>query len=488
MESAAISEGKHIMPIPAKGLPKSEILHALESFKQNDLPWRSGRVLAYTFDPGKESEDVTKSAYLMYLSENALDPTSFPSLVKLETEVVRMVINLVRGDENVVGSFTSGGTESILLAIKTARDWARANKPHIKVPEFIVPRTAHSAFHKAAAYFDLKIVVAPVDPVTYRADVDAMRRLITDNTILLVGSAPGYAHGVIDPVKSIAALAQEKGLLCHVDGCVGGIHLSIMRRMGYEAPAIDFSVPGVTSMSADMHKYGYSAKGASVVMYRNKELRRYQYFACAASTTYALINPTILSTKSGGPMAGAWAILHYLGEAGYQGIVRGVMDATSRMIDGVSKIGTIRVLGKPDMCMFAIASDEINIYQLADEMKTRGWYLQPQFSIDGLPSNLHITVNQNSVEIVDAFLEDLRAAVDAVKRDPDPIDAKVLREQIESMLAQPGDASLKDLAAMVGIDGTTLPEKMALLNTILDIIPDDLTEEILIDFLNDLYA
>jgi len=476
------------MQIPSKGLSKTEILHALESLKQNDLAWRTGRVLAYTYDLGKEADELTKAAFTMFLSENALDPTSFPSLVKLETDVVRMIIDLVRGGDAVVGSFTSGGTESILLAVKTARDWARANKPHIKQPELIVPRTAHSAFHKAAAYFDLKIVVAPVDPATFRANVDEMRARITENTILLVGSAPSYGHGVIDPIEGIAALAQEKGLLCHVDGCVGGIHFSFMRRMGYDLPAFDFSVPGVTSMSADMHKYGYSAKGASVVMYRNKELRRHQIFACASSSTYALINPTILSTKSGGPIAGAWAILHYLGEEGYREVVRGVMDATRRMIEGIGRIDGIRVLGKPDICMFAIASDTINIYQLADEMRTRGWYLQPQFSIEGLPANLHITVNQNSLPVVDEFLAVLKDAVEAVKRDPDPIDANAVREQIESLLAQPGDASLKDLAAMVGIDGTKLPEKMALLNTILDIIPDNLTEEVLIEFENDLYA
>lgn len=476
------------MQIPAKGLPRDKILHALDSFKQNDLAWRSGRVLAYTFDPGKEAEEVTRAAYAMYLSENALDPTSFPSLVKLETDVVRMIVNLVRGDASVVGNMTSGGTESILLAVKTARDWARARRPHIKQPEFVVPRTAHSAFHKAAAYFDLKIVVSPVDPNTFRADVDAMQSLITGNTVLLVGSAPGYAHGVIDPISEIAAIAHERGLLCHVDACVGGIHLSFMRRMGYELPDFDFSVPGVTSMSADMHKYGYSAKGASAVMYRNKELRRHQFFACAASTTYALINPTILSTKSGGPMAGAWAILHFLGEEGYRRIVREVMEATTRMVDGVNRIDGIRVLGKPDMCMFSIASDEFNVYQLADEMKARGWYLQPQFSIDGLPANLHITVNQNSIAVVDDFLAALKDAVTAVKADPNPVDANEIRGHIEALLAQQGDASLKGLAAMVGIDGTKLPQKMALLNTILDIIPDNLTEEVLIDFLNDLFA
>ncbi|NUM53353.1 MAG: aspartate aminotransferase family protein [Candidatus Hydrogenedentes bacterium] len=476
------------MQIPAKGLPKSEILQMLESFKQNDLAWRSGRVLAYTYDPGAEVDDVAKAAYLMYLTENALDPTSFPSVVKLESDVVRMVIDLLRGDKNVVGSFTSGGTESILLAVKAARDWARVHKPHIKQPEFVVPRTAHAAFHKAAAYFGLTINVAPVNASSYLADVDAMRARITDNTILLVGSAPGYAHGAIDPIEDIAALAQEKGLLCHVDGCVGGIHLSLMRRMGYALPAFDFTVPGVTSISADMHKYGYSPKGASIVMYRNKELRRHQLFACAASTTYALINPTILSTKSGGPMAGAWAVLHYLGEEGYARVVRGVMDTTARMIDGISQIDGLRVLGKPDMCMFSIASGEFNIFQLADEMKLRGWYLQPQFSIEGLPANLHITVTQNSATVVDEFLAALRDAVAAVKKDPNPIDANEIRTNIDALLAQPGEAPLKELAAMLGIDGTRLPERMALLNTVLDAIPDDLAEEVLTDFLNDLYA
>jgi len=195
-----------------------------------------------------------------------------------------------------------------------------------------------------------------------------------------------------------------------------------------------------------------------------------------------------MSTKSGGPVAGAWAVLNFLGEAGYSKIVEDVTETTRRMIEGINNIGTIHVLGKPDMCMFAIASNEINVYQLADEMKTRGWYLQPQFSIDGLPPNLHITANQNSTAVVDSFLKDLCEAVVAVKNDPEQIDAKAVREQIEALLAQPGDASLADLAAMVGIDGTKLPEKMALLNTILDCIPDNLTEELLINFINDLYV
>lgn len=476
------------MQIPIDGLRKEQILHTLESYKQHDLPWRSGRVLAYTYDPGQDAEEVAKAAFLMYLSENALDPTTYPSLMRLEREVVRMVANLLRGDADVVGNFTWGGTESILLAVKTARDWARVHKPHIKRPEMIVPRTAHCAFHKAAAYFGLDLVLTPFDDVTYQADVEAMARAITDNTVLLVGSAPGYAHGVIDPIEAIGRLAQERKLLFHVDGCVGGIHLSLMRKYGYDLPPFDFTVPGVTSMSADMHKYGYSPKGASVVLYRNKELRRFQIFASAKSTTYALINPTVLSTKSGGPMAAAWATLHFMGEKGYERIVRGVMNATQRMVDGINAIPGLHVLGKPHMCMFSFASDEINVYELADEMKLRGWYLQPQFSVEGSPPNLHVTVNQGSVSVVDAFLADLGDAAAAIRANPDRIDSAAVRAQVEALLASGDEASPAGLAAMVGINGTDLPDRMALLNTVLDILPDSVTEDLLIDFVNDLYV
>jgi sphinganine-1-phosphate aldolase len=319
------------MHIPERGRTKEEILQTLDAYGKGDLPWNSGRLMAYVYDPGKEVSDVARSAYMMYLSQNALDPTTYPSVMRLEREVVRMIINLLRGDENVVGNMTSGGTESILLAVKTARDWSRAHRPEIEAPEMIIPRTAHAAFHKAAAYFDVKPVIVGFDRQTYKADVDAMRRAINKNTILLVASAPGYAQGVIDPVEEIGALAREHNLLFHVDACVGGIHLSIMRKMGYPLPSFDFSVPGVTSVSADMHKYGYAPKNASVVMYRNKELRKHQIYACRHSTIYALINPTIMSTKSGGPIAASWATLNFLGEEGYAKIAKAAMDAIENM-------------------------------------------------------------------------------------------------------------------------------------------------------------
>ncbi len=369
------------MKIPAKGMAREDIFKTLENYKNKDLDWKSGKVLGYVYYPGHQAHDVIDRAYTMYLTENALDPTSFPSLLRLENEVVGMVADLLRGDDQVVGNFTSGGTESLILAVKAARDHARATKPHISEPEMVMPVTAHASLYKAAHYLQVKPVTTAVQDDSFQADVTAMRKAITDNTILLVGSAPGYAHGVVDPITAIGQLALEKDILCHVDACVGGIHLSYMRKLGYPVPEFDLTTPGVNSISADLHKYGYAAKGASVVLYKNKELRKYQLFACSRWTGYTVINPAVTSSKSGGPMAAAWAVMKYLGDEGYMEIVREVMQTTAVIMDGIGRIDGVQILGKPDMCMFSLAStaEEINVYRLADAMKDKGWYLQPQF-------------------------------------------------------------------------------------------------------------
>jgi glutamate/tyrosine decarboxylase-like PLP-dependent enzyme len=475
------------MQIPKQGLSKEEVLSALQQYKSRDMDWKSGKVWAYVYDPGEEVADTIKQAYMMFLTENALDPTVFPSLLKLETEVVRMLANLLSGDQNVVGHVTSGGTESILLAVKTARDYARVAKPHIHAPEIVLPQTAHASFHKAAHYFGLRTVVTPFDPLTFRADVGAMREAITENTILLVGSAPCYSQGVVDPIAEIGALAQEKGLLFHLDSCVGGIHLSFMRKLGYAVPEFDFRVPGVTSMSADLHKYGYAAKGASVVLYRDKSLRRYQIYASTDTTAYTLINPTILSSKSGGPLAGAWAILHYLGEDGYLRIVKEVQDATHLLVEGINAIPGLRVLGNPDMCMFSFASDEINVYQLADEMKKYSWYLQGQFSTPHSPRNLHVSVNHGTAAQVKDFLRDLQACVETVRQSP-PLDSDFIRAAVAALMENPSAEAIGNLWAMAGIQGGDLPEEMAFVNEFLDAMPDEYANLLLIEYFNDLYV
>ncbi len=475
------------MQIPQNSLSKEEVFATLKRYKSYDMDWKSGKVWAYVYNPGSEVMEVITKAHNLFLAENGLDPSVFPSLLKLETDVVRMVANLLRGDEQVVGHVTTGGTESIMLAVKTARDKARFERPEITAPEMVLPKTAHAAFHKAAHFLGLKPVVTPFDPQTFRADVSAMRSAITENTVLLVASAPCYSQGVIDPIREIGALAQEMGLPFHVDACVGGIHLSFMREMGYTLPDFDFSVPGVTSISVDMHKYGYAAKGCSTILYRDKSLRRYQIYACTDTTTYSLINPTVLSTKSGGPLAGAWAILNYLGEAGYKRMVSEVQDATHRLIQGINHIEGLRVLGEPDMCMFSFTSDIINVYQLADEMKKRGWYLQGQFSTPLSPRNLHISVNHGTLPNVDAMLRDLGECAEIVKK-AKPLDTTFIRSQVARALENPSPETFANLAELAGIRGTELPNEMATINEVLDALPDEVANMLLIEYFNELYV
>ncbi len=476
------------MNIPHTGLSKQEILTTLKAFKSRDMDWKAGKVFCYVYNPGEDPAEVTREAYFEFLTENGLDPSVFPSMLKLETDVVRMIINLLHGDANAVGHLTTGGTESIMLAVKTARDKARAEKPHIKEPEMVLPRTAHAAFHKAAHYLSVKPVLVDIDPATFQVHAEDMEKAITDNTILLVASAPSYSQGVIDPIAEIGKIAQKHNLLFHVDACVGGVHLSFMRKVGYAIPDFDFNVPGVTSISTDLHKYGYAAKGCSVIMYRSKDIRKYQIFACTDTTAYTLINPTVLSTKSGGPYAGAWAVMNFLGEEGYMRIIKTVQDAVKKLIDGINAIPELRVLGEPAMCMFSFASDSINVYQLADEMSKRGWYIQGQFSTPLTPRNLHISINFGNAHSVDALLNDLRECVEIVKTKT-PVDSDAIKAMVGAALQSPDpEAAFGQLAASAGLKGTDLPSEMAFINEVLDNLPDALCNVFLVNYFNDLYV
>lgn len=475
-----------MVSLPEIGLSKQEILQTLQSFKQHDISWESGKVFAYVYDPGEEAREVVKEAYGLFLSENGLDPTTYPSLLQLENQTVRIMLNLLRGGSESVGNLTSGGTESIMLAVKTARDMMRAEH-QITEPELIVCQTAHPAFAKAAHYLGIKLVVVPFDHANFQVDTDALRAAVTPNTIMVVASAPCYSHGVIDPVQEVAAIAQEHHVLCHIDACVGGLHLSLMRTMDYEVPDFDFSVPGVTSISTDLHKYGYAAKGASVVMYHDKALRKYQFFASTSTTAYVLVNATVQSSKSGGPMAGAWAILHYMGQTGYREIVKTVQDATQKLIDGINQIPQLQVLGQPAMSLMAIGSDVLNVFQLADVMRHRGWLIQPQFSVDGSKPNVHLTVSYGNARLVDEFLADLQTSVDAVSQQ-ETLDPSPIRAQLASLLENPSPETFRQISAMAGIDGGQLPENMALINTILDALPPHAAEGLLIEFFNELYV
>jgi glutamate/tyrosine decarboxylase-like PLP-dependent enzyme len=476
------------MKIPTKGLTKDALFAAMESYRANDVDWRSGRCWAYVYDPGPETEEVIKQAYTAYLSDNALDFSAFPSVLRFENEVVAMAAAHLGGDEHVVGNFTSGGTESIMLAVKTARDYSRAQRPEIRVPEMILPVTAHAAFQKAAHYLDVKPVLVPVNTTTFRADPEAVRAAITENTVLLVGSAVSYAHGVVDPIYDLGQIALEHDLLLHVDGCMGGFLLPYFRRLGADIPDFDFTVPGVTSISMDLHKYAFAAKGASTILYRNQALRRYQIYTCAQWTGYTIVNPTVQSSKSAGPLAAAWAVLNFIGDDGYFELARKMLEATRRITAAIERIDGLRLLGRPDMNLVAFTSDQVSVFHIIDEMKQRGWYIHPQLGFHGSKENIHLSINPASEKWVDDFIKDLRECT-AIARTLRAGDlAAELKESLATLTPGAVDqAMLGQMLQLAGVDGDALPERMAGINELLNSLPPELTEQVLTEYVNQLF-
>lgn len=475
------------MKLPTRGMDPDRVLATLDAFKAHDLDWRKGRTWAYVYPVPSPIEKVGKAAYLKFLAENALDPTVFPSVLILENQLVAIGAAHLGGDEDVAGNFTSGGTESILMAVKTARDRARKLRPHVTRPEMIVPVTAHAAFHKAAAYFDVELVLVEVDPDSYRATADAVRDAITDRTVLVAASAPSYAHGVCDDVEGIAAVALEHEILCHVDACMGGWMLPYYRRLGAPVRPFDFSVPGVTSISMDLHKYAFCPKGASLILYRNKELRSHQIFSCSNWTGYTIVNPTFQSTKTAGPLAGAWATLHAIGDEGYLEHARTILDATRKIIDGCRAIDGIEVMGEPDFCLVACKSSELSVFHVADEMRARDWYIQPQLGHGAHAPNFHFSVNLGVAPHTDAMLAALRESVEAARGKPRGTLADRARAILDTMDGERlSDDGFDKLMALAGIDGVDLPKEMAPINEILDSLPVATNEALLRRFFGDL--
>jgi sphinganine-1-phosphate aldolase len=476
------------MRIPERGSSKDDVLAKLEEYRADDMNWREGKTWGYIFDPGAAAEEVGKQAYMKFLSENALDPTVFPSLLRFENDIVGMAVDHVHGDADTVGSFTSGGTESIILAVKTARNYCREHKPEIREPEMVLPITAHAAFYKAAAYLDVKAVPVDVDGQSFRADLDAVRDAIGPNTILLVGSAPSYAHGVIDPIEEMAKIALDKNLLFHVDACMGGFLLPYFRRLGEDVPPFDFQVEGVTSLSMDLHKYAYTPKGASLVLYRNKALRKHQLFACARWTGYTVVNPTLGSSKSGGPLAAAWAVLNFLGDEGYLEMAKGKLESMRTLVQGVRSIPELRVLGEPRMSLLSFASDSVNVFHVVDEMKQLGWYIQPQLGFGCSPHNIHLSLNASNVRWADALITDLRTCVERAKKLPSGELAKL----VPGLLANVDptkftDEAFSQMLAMAGMKGIEVPDRTAEINEVLNALSPEFRELVLTHFFNDLF-
>ncbi|MHA1144222.1 MAG: pyridoxal phosphate-dependent decarboxylase family protein [Candidatus Helarchaeota archaeon] len=400
--------------LPKKGKPEEELFDEMEKARKNDLKWREARNWSLVYTGGPKHDEIIKKALTMFFSENALSGMAFPSLKKFEIEVVAMTADLLGGDRRVVGTLTSGGTESILMAMKTYRDWAREKHPEIKKPEIILPMTIHPSFGKGAHYFDIKPVYTPIDPETLQADVNAILDAVNEKTIAIAGSAVCYPYGVVDPIPEMAAIAEERGIGCHVDACLGGFFLPFIRKLGYPVPEFDFKIRGVTSISADVHKYGYGAKGASVILYRKEKWRLYQYHAYCDWVGGLYASPAMLGTRPGGAVAAAWAAMMSLGEEGYLERAKIIMETAEKIINGINSIPELIVKGKPTMGVLAFESEKINIYSVGDEMEKLGWHLDYLQK----PPCLHLIINPHHVPVADKFIEDLQRAVMRVREKP----------------------------------------------------------------------
>jgi sphinganine-1-phosphate aldolase len=395
------------MSLPPSGMTKDEILSELDGLRRDDVDWKSGRCFSYVYNGGDEVRDVAREATALYLSENALNTNAFPSLGRLQSDVVHITAELCHGGGEAAGFMTSGGTESILCAVKAARERGREQRG-IAEPEMVLPESAHAAFHKGAHYFGVKAVTVPVRD-DWRADVDAMADAVTDRTVLVVGSAPQYPQGVIDPIPELAVIAADAGAGFHTDACMGGFVLPFLERLGREVPPWDFRVPGVTSISADLHKLGYTPKGASVILHRTKELRRHQTFVFDQWLGGLYASSGIAGTKPGAPIAAAWAVLHFLGEDGYLRLTRAAVDAAQQVARGVRAVPGLRVLGEPEAHVVCIAADErLDIFAVGDALQARGWFLDRQAP----PDSLHATVSAGNAPVIDDFLDALRACVE----------------------------------------------------------------------------
>lgn len=470
------------------GLPADQVLDELRGLRAGDLPTHGGRTLAYVYDSGLSGVDeLAAAAHAMASSANGLDPTAFPSLLRMENDVVATAAGLLGGGQDAVGSVTSGGTESCLLAVQAARD----ARPDVDRPRMVLATTAHAAFHKASHYFGVEVVAVPVDPTTFRADPRAMAAAIDERTVLVVVSAPSYAHGVVDPVPPIAAAADERGVRCHVDACIGGWVLPYFRRLGAETPEFDLSVPGVTSLSVDLHKYAYCPKGTSVLLHANAALRRPQFFASAAWPGYTMLNSTLQSTRSGGPLAAAWAVLRHVGDAGYERLAERTLAAVRALRSGVEAIDGLRVLGDPSAALLSVTSDtgDLDVFTVADEMTERRWYVQPQFGFQSSPANLHLTVTAANHGSEPELLADLAAAVEAA-RVAGPV--RLAAELLDAIAALDPKALTPEqfagLLAAAGLDGVVPPKRMAEVNTMLAAASPALRERLLVEFLNAMYT
>ena len=373
-----------------------------------DARWREGRTAVYVFNAGEDVARVQKEAYTLYMSENGLGPLAFPSLKQMEDEVVGMGLSLLHAPEGAKGTMTSGGTDSITMAVKTARDYAIAEKGLRGQANLVLPYSAHPAFDKAAKLMQLEVRRIPLR-TDLLADADAMAAACDSNTIMLVGSAPSFPYGLIDDIEALGAVAARLGVWLHVDACVGGYIAPFVRMNGVDIPPFDFEIGAVKSMSADLHKYGYCAKGASTVLYRSADLHAHMVFDCDNWPGGRMITPTLAGTRPGGAIAAAWAVMNFLGVSGYRLKQGQVTEARQAIEAGVRRLG-FEVLGNPLLGIVAFTHRELDVFAIYRQMYRKGWFA----SLTTTPPALHLMLSPFHLSVTDLYLKDLAGSLKAV--------------------------------------------------------------------------
>ncbi|XP_047489009.1 sphingosine-1-phosphate lyase-like isoform X2 [Penaeus chinensis] len=416
---ASVAALPPLKELPKDGWSEEQVLDvASNTLGKGNYAWQDGKISGGAFSGGNEDlSDVLLKVYGMTALTNPLHADMFPGVRKMEAEIVRMTLSIFHGDDEACGCMTSGGSESILMAMKAMRNWGREVKG-VKQAEVVMAVTAHSGFDKAASLLGVKIRKVPVDPVSFKADVNAMRRAINRNTVMLVASAPEFPHGIIDDVEAIGALGLARGVPVHVDCCMGGFLLPFMDAAGYPLPPFDFRVPGVVSISADTHKYGQAHKGSSVIMYRRPEYRHYQYFVTPDWPGGIYGSPTIAGSRPGGLMAVCWAALLYHGVTGYTDAARRIIRTARDLKQRLQRVPGIQLFGDPLTSIVAFRSSEVNILAVGDLMTARGWHL----TFLQYPPGLHVCLT--SLQATDNFAEelvkDVKETMEFVRLNPQP--------------------------------------------------------------------
>ena len=398
-----------LQSLPKVGYSRKQLIQQVVAAQKDDMDWRKGRVFGIVYYLNEELLQFSTEVYNRFLSESASKPLVWPSIRRFENEIIFMASDLFHGSADMAGTVTSGGTESIFLAVKSARDWARSNRSVPKLPEIIAPKSAHPGFDRSAQYLGLKVIRIPVSS-NFAADVEAMADAITDNTVMIVASAPSYPHGVMDSIEELGKVAEEKELWFHVDACHGFL-TPFIKKLGYPVTEFDFAVPGVTTLSVDLHKWGFAPKGASMLLHQHSRTQAYQWFDFDKWHAGQYKSLTFTGTRTGGAVAAAWAVLKYLGEKGYLDIARSVIDTRRSIAEGIRSIKGLQLINESITGIITFGSQEFDIFAVANGMGDRDWYM----SRIKEPPGIHLVISPANAPVVDEFLADLNEVVDLVK-------------------------------------------------------------------------